>query len=204
VRQQPKARRPASHFAAWTSRPSRQRANESYHTGRLARMHDASGSTSYCYNRFGDITRKVQNTEDTILTLQYSYHASGQLHTIQYPDGILIDHIYDSTGRIQEIGSTKIPQLRQIVVTNIQYAPFGEPVQWQYGNGRTLTRALDQDYRHTHIHDSAIDGLNIQYSYDAAGNIETLQNNNVPSCIINMFDNKTWYASIMDARRNVR
>jgi len=141
-------------------------------------MQDASGSTHYCYNRFGDITRKVQNTEDTTLTLQYSYYTNGQLHTIQYPDGTLIDHIYDSVGRIQEIGSTKIPQPRQIVVTNIQYAPFGEPVQWQYGSGRTLTRTLDQNYRHTQIHDSAADGLNIQYVYDAAGNITQLQASN--------------------------
>jgi len=155
--------------------PSVCTANESYHTGRLAQMHDASGSTSYCYNRFGDLTRKVQNTEGTTRTLQHSYHASGQLHTIQYPDGTLIDHIYDSAGRIQEIGSTKIPQPRQIVVTGIQYAPFGEPVQWQYGNGRTLTRTLDQNYRHTSIEDNASDGLNLHYSYDAAGNISQLQ-----------------------------
>jgi len=162
----------------YDSAPSVCNANESYHTGRLAQMHDASGSTSYCYNRFGDLTRKVQNTDGTTLTLQYSYHSNGQLHTIQYPDGTLIDHIYDSAGRIQEIGSTKIPQPRQIVVINIQYAPFGEPTQWQYGNGRILTRTLDQNYRHTHIHDSAADGLNIQYAYDAAGNITQLQTGN--------------------------
>jgi len=150
-------------------------AHESYHIGRLAYMHDASGTTYYCYNRYGDITRKVQNTEGTTLTLQYQYHNHGQLQHIHYPDGTIVDYVYDSVGRIQEIGSTKIPQPRQIVVTNIQYAPFGEPSQWHYGNGRILTRTLDQNYQITEIKDNGIDGLNIQYVYDAVGNITKIQ-----------------------------
>jgi len=159
----------------YDSAPAVCNAGESYTTGRLSQIQDASGSTQYCYNPFGDITRKVQTTNGHTFTLQYSYHANGQLHTITYPDGTTIDHLYDSMGRVREIGSTAPAKPRQIVVTNVQYAPFGPATYWQYGNGRTLARTLDQNYRHANILDSAPDGLDLGYTYDAAGNITALR-----------------------------
>jgi len=148
--------------------------HESHATGRLSRIQDAGGSTQYCYNALGDLTRKVQTTNGHTFTLQYGYHASGQLHTITYPDGTTVDHLYDSMGRVREIGSTAPAKPRQIVITSVQYAPFGAATHWEYGNGRTLTRTLDQNYRQTGILDSAQDGLKLGYTYDAAGNITAL------------------------------
>jgi len=158
----------------YDSAPAVCAANENWHTGRLGQINDHSGSTQYCYNAFGQITRKVQTTGGQTFTLRYGYEASGRLAFIQYPDGTRIDHQYDSMGRIREIGSTIPGQNRQIVVANVEYAPFGQPVQWRYGNGRTLTRTLDQNYRPQSILDSAPGGLSLNYTHDAAGNISAL------------------------------
>jgi len=158
----------------YDSAPAVCAANENWHTGRLARITDHSGSTQYCYNAFGQITRKVQTTAGQTYTLRYRYEADGQLRDIQYPDGAWIDHQYDSMGRIREIGASLPGQPRQIVVANVEYAPFGPPIQWQYGNGRNLTRTLDQNYRPQSILDSTQDGLSLHYTHDAAGNITAL------------------------------
>ncbi|MDH5823500.1 hypothetical protein QFW77_10935, partial [Luteimonas sp. RD2P54] len=47
--------------------------DETYSIGRLTAMEDASGSTRYCYDRFGQMTRKLQVTNGQTFALRYSY-----------------------------------------------------------------------------------------------------------------------------------
>lgn len=46
---------------------------ERFHVGRVARMTDASGSTALCYDRFGNLTRKVQATQGRSFTVRYDH-----------------------------------------------------------------------------------------------------------------------------------
>ncbi|KAF1719344.1 type IV secretion protein Rhs, partial [Pseudoxanthomonas wuyuanensis] len=68
-------------------------AGETFAVGRLAAMTDGSGSTQYCYDRFGHLVRKVQTTNGQAFQLRYAYTKSGQLQHMVYPDGAVVDYV---------------------------------------------------------------------------------------------------------------
>ena len=138
-------------------------------------MADISGSTQYCYDRFGQMVRKVQVTNGQTFTLRYAYTTSGQLSTLTYPDGSVADYMRDAQGRVTEVGVSAPGGSREVLVTGATYAPFGPATGWSYGNGRTLARTHDLDYRPESILDPATGGLDLGYSYDPAGNLTALR-----------------------------
>jgi RHS repeat-associated protein len=148
--------------------------NENFPLGRLSKMTDQSGTTEYCYDRFGNTTRKVQTTSGQVRELRYTYSKSNRLATMTYPDGTLLDYTRDTQGRVSEIGVTVTGGTRQVLVKNATFLPAGPASSWQYGNNRTLTRNYDLDYRATSVLDAGPtasatdDGLDIGYVYDKA------------------------------------
>ncbi len=151
-------------------------ADERFAKGRLGQVLHANGSTQYCYDRFGQVTRKVQTVNGVASTLRYAYSKSGRLTALTYPDGSVADYVRDTQGRISQIGLTRPGQARQIVVNNVTYAAFGPATGWTYGNGRQLQRPLDLDYRPQAVHDPAAGGLSLGYGYDPVGSITELKN----------------------------
>ncbi|MBN7860417.1 RHS repeat protein, partial [Stenotrophomonas maltophilia] len=51
-------------------------ADERFAKGRLGQVLHANGSTQYCYDRFGQVTRKVQTVNGVASTLRYAYSKS--------------------------------------------------------------------------------------------------------------------------------
>ena len=151
-------------------------ADERFAKGRLGQVLHANGSTQYCHDRFGQVTRKVQTLNGVASTLRYAYSKSGRLTALTYPDGSVADYVRDTLGRISQIGLTRPGQARQIVVNNVTYAAFGPATGWTYGNGRQLQRPLDLDYRPQAVHDPAAGGLSLGYGYDPVGSITELKN----------------------------
>ncbi|MBO2920070.1 RHS repeat protein, partial [Stenotrophomonas maltophilia] len=151
-------------------------ADERFAKGRLGQVLHANGSTQYCYDRFGQVTRKVQTVNGVASTLRYAYSKSGRLTALTYPDGSVADYVRDTHARISQIGLTRPGQARQIVVNNVTYAAFGPATGWTYGNGRQLQRPLDLDYRPQAVHDPAAGGLSLGYGYDPVGSITELKN----------------------------
>jgi len=150
--------------------------DERFAKGRLSQVLHANGSTKYCHDRFGQITRKVQTINGVASTLRYAYSKSGRLMALTYPDGSVADYVRDSQGRISQVGLTLPGQSRQIVVNNVTYAAFGPVTGWSYGNGRQLQRPLDLDYRPKAVHDLVVGGLSLSYGYDPVGSIIELKN----------------------------
>ena len=153
---------------------------ESFMIGRLSKMTDQSGTTAYCYDRFGNITRKVQTTNAQVHNVRYSYNKSNQLAGMTYPDGTLIDYVRDEQARVKEIGVTVTGGTRQVLLNNATYLPVGPSKGWQYGNGRSLARSYDLDYRATGVLDAGLtgsvgdDGLDIGYIYDSASYLKQI------------------------------
>ncbi|WP_429620659.1 RHS repeat-associated core domain-containing protein [Stenotrophomonas sp. AN71] len=150
-------------------------ADERFAKGRLGQVLHANGSTQYCHDRFGQVTRKVQTVNGVASTLRYAYSKSGRLAELTYPDGSVADYVRDTQGRISQVGLTRPSQARQIVVNNVTYAAFGPATGWTYGNGRQLQRPLDLDYRPQAVHDAAAGGLSLGYGYDPVGSITELK-----------------------------
>ncbi|MGF6094928.1 RHS repeat-associated core domain-containing protein [Pseudomonas sp. 18175] len=151
-------------------------AGEQFARGRMGQALHSGGSTSYCYDRFGQLTRKVQTINSVSSTLRYSYTKAGRLAALTYPDGSVADYVRDAQGRISQIGLTRPGQGRQVVIRDVTHAAFGPATGWTYGNGRQLQRPLDLDYRPQAIYDPASSGLSLGYGYDSVGAVTELKN----------------------------
>lgn len=154
--------------------PTACEAGETFGVGRLSGMDDASGSTRYCYNRFGHLVRKVQTTNGVNFVVRYAYTLAGNLQAMVYPDGTTVDYGRNAQGQVTEVGVTRSGQPRQVLLNQATYHPFGPVAGWTYGNGRTLSRTLDQDYRPLTVEDPNIGGLSLGFGYDAVGNLTQL------------------------------
>jgi RHS repeat-associated protein len=105
---------------------------QTFGKGRLAKFTDASGSTSYCYDRFGNLVRKVQVTNGKTFTVRYDYDMAGRMVSLTYPDGRVASYSRNSLGQIEYITLTwgAGSDCQDTVVQNVQYAPFGPPISW--------------------------------------------------------------------------
>ena len=149
---------------------------ETFAIGRLTKMTDGSGNTEYCYDRFGNLTRKRQTTNGQLFELRYAYTLAGQVQAITYPDGAVVDYVRDAQGRTTEVGVTPAGGVRQVLLSQATYYPFGPIAGWTYGNGRTMTRSLNQNYQPIAIEDPNAGGLSLGYEFDEVGNLKKLYN----------------------------
>ncbi|MCC4592559.1 hypothetical protein LL974_15585 [Xanthomonas campestris pv. cannae] len=147
---------------------------ETYAVGRLTRMQDGSGSTDYCYDRFGELVRKVQTTNGKVFVVRYAYTKAGQLSRLTYPDGTVVDYVRNAQGQTTEVGVTPPGGTRQVLLNQATYYPFGPVAGWTYGNGRPMQRVLDQDYRPLAVNDTRRDGLAVGFAFDPVGNLSAL------------------------------
>ncbi|WP_211161852.1 RHS repeat-associated core domain-containing protein [Xanthomonas campestris] len=149
---------------------------ETFSIGRLTKMQDGGAITQYCYNRFGDLVRKVQTTNAQALVLRYEYTVGGQLQRMTYPDGAVVDYVRNAQGQTTQVGVTPAGGSRQVLLGNATYYPFGPAAGWTYGNGRTLARQYDLDYRPQAIQDTRPGGLEVGFGFgfDPAGNLTAL------------------------------
>lgn len=137
-------------------------ADEAFPKGRLTRIQDASGETRMCYDRFGNLRRKVQVTALQTLVMQYRYNAASRLVGMTYPSGLVVSYSRDANGRVSGValsrGSFSLP-----LVSSVGYLPFGPVSSISFGNGQVLQKAWDQNYWPDAVQSPAID-------YDFASN----------------------------------
>jgi RHS repeat-associated protein len=151
---------------------------ETFGVGRLTRIDDASGSTVYCYNRFGNLVRKVQTTNGKTFVLRYVFDVAGRMTSMVYPDGAAVDYVHDAQGRVTEVGATPAGGTRQVVLSNATWYPFGPVAEWSYGNGRVMKRSLNQNYQPGFVEVIGPGGLNLGYEFDEVGNLKKLRTAN--------------------------
>jgi RHS repeat-associated protein len=151
---------------------------ETFSVGRLTSIADESGTTVYCYDRFGQRVRKVQNTNGKTFILRYVYETSGRLQKIIYPDLVEVTYVYDTQGRAKQVdvktaSGSAVPLLRDAT-----YYPFGPVAQWTYGSGtnaRNMQRSLNQNYQPGYVQVTASGGIDIGYEFDEVGNLKKLR-----------------------------
>jgi RHS repeat-associated protein len=134
--------------------------------GRLCSMTDASGVTNYEYSPKGQISKETKDIEGMTYVTEYGYDKNGNLTSIKYPSGRMINYNYKND-RV-----TGILNNEQSIATDIAYKPFGGIASIAYGNGLAGTISYDDQYRISVLSigtDSTI--LNYSYTYDFNGNI---------------------------------
>ncbi|ATE70804.1 RHS repeat-associated core domain-containing protein [Lysobacter capsici] len=148
---------------------------QTFATGRLTANRTEGNELKYCYDRFGQVVRKVQIVSGKSFILSYAYTLAGDLDSITYPGGTTVDYVRDVQARIKEVGVRPSGGTRTVLLNNATYEPFGPVTGWTYGNGRMLSRSYDLDYRPKTILDSASGGLSVGYGYNTVGDLTELK-----------------------------
>lgn len=139
--------------------------------GRLTKMTDESGQTTYAYDVVGRLIYKAQTigagAGAQVFQVNYTYGTSGtakgKLVALTYPSGNQINYLYDSTGRLSALtlnpgNDAKMPDTSQTVnlVYAIGYSPTGTAIRWTWGNSSTLS---------PHIYSRSVDSEGRVYAY---------------------------------------
>jgi len=144
----------------------------SFPKGRITRMVDASGTTTYCYDRFGNLTKKSQATNGTTFVTQYGYNLANRLVAMTYPSGLALAYTRDAVGRISKIDyKPASSSVYSPLVKSASYLPFGPVSSITYSDDKVQTRAYDQNYWIDSISSTGAGGLQLDFTEDALGNI---------------------------------
>jgi len=87
-----------------------------YGIGRLATMTDPSGSTTYTYERRGNIASEAKSIIGNAFSQLYAYDANGNRTSMTYPDGSIVAYTFDYADRpysAQQAGTMSMAVLRQ-------------------------------------------------------------------------------------------
>lgn len=161
----------------------------SYPLGRLTRMTDISGSTTYCYDRRGNVKRKVQVTNGVTLTTRSTYTLADRLATITYPSGAIVAYDRDSVGRVEAV-TWRLNGLSPsiILVDTATWYPFGPLHGLTFGNGRTLTKTYDGDYAIDSIAGTPAGALTLDYGLDVMGNVTSISDTLNPRVLDRVYE----------------
>jgi len=147
--------------------------SSSYPIGRLTRIVENAVTTVYCYDAQGRVIEKQQITGTTTNTTGYAYTAAGRLSGIVYPSGTLVTYARDSDGRIQSLSVTPPNGTASTAVSSVTYQPFGPVSGYTLGNGQTVARSYDANYRLTDLTSPA---FSLHLARDTMGDITALGN----------------------------
>jgi len=152
----------------------------SYPVGRLTRMLDASGSTTWCYDHRGNVISKTQVTHGSTYVLGYEYNVADRLMAIAYPDGVRVEYTRDALGRVSALKLRLTPGgALTTVVSSITYLPFGPAQSYAFASGgQSLALTYDQNYW---LNDVGGSVLNLHLCRDGLANITRLAAS-APAC----------------------
>jgi RHS repeat-associated protein len=97
---------------------------ETFARGHLTHFSDPSGNTQYCYDRFGNMTRKQTVNNGVSSTFVYAYTRAGRLSSLTYPSGMKVSYPRNKLGQVIEVVVTQ-GTTAKIFANNITYYPFG-------------------------------------------------------------------------------
>jgi len=145
--------------------------SSSYPIGRLTRIVENAVTTVYCYDARGNVVAKQQITSNGTDSAVYAYTAASRLSSITYPSGSKASYAFDGDGRIQIVSLTPVAGGGVTAVSSVSYLPFGPITGYTLGNGQTITRSYDANYRLTDITSTA---FSLHVAHDAMGDVTAL------------------------------
>lgn len=148
-------------------------ANGNKGIGRLTQVTDQSGSTSFVYDSFGNVSKETRVIEGQTYITEYHFDTNGEMTGMTYPSGRVLTYSFDALRRASGLTSTYQNQTKTLA-SNITYLPFGPMESLTYGNSKVLTQTFDSDYRLT---GKSVTGISdLSYGYDLTNNITSISN----------------------------
>ncbi|WP_164931829.1 RHS repeat protein [Dyella sp. M7H15-1] len=144
----------------------------SYPIGHLTRVIESAVTTAYCYNAQGYVIQKSQTVDGHTDVTGYIRSPGGKLLSITHPSGNQVSYSYDADGHISGVTATTANGTTTLV-SNVTYLPFGPISGYTLGNGQTITRSYDANYRLTDLVGPA---FTLHVARDAMGHITATGN----------------------------
>lgn len=145
----------------------------SYPKGHLSRVVENAVTTTYCYDDRGNVVQKIQVQGSNADTTSYGYTLANRLSQITYPSGSVVQYGRNTLGQITTVTTTPSGGAGQTVVSNVTYLPLGPVTGYTLGNGQTVARSYDANYR---LLDLASPNFSLHFTRDAMGNVASLGN----------------------------
>jgi RHS repeat-associated protein len=134
--------------------------------GRLTRVVESTVTTTYCYDAMGRVIQKRQVQGTQTDTLSYTFTPAGRLSAIMQPSGTQVTYSRNTLGQVIAISATTAGGFNATLASNVTYLPFGPIASYTLGNGQSIVRTYDANYR---ITDLASPAITVHYTRDAAG-----------------------------------
>jgi RHS repeat-associated protein len=122
-----------------------------YGKGRLTRINDATGQTTYAYNADGQLAQQVSTIFGSGYTVSYGYDAAGRQISMTYPSGVGVTYQYDPYGRLSRIGSTMAGTWATLADSMLYQPAVDQRYAWRFGNGQSRLYTHDTDRRLTQL-----------------------------------------------------
>jgi RHS repeat-associated protein len=107
--------------------------------GRIAAIHDPSGSTQWSYDTHGRIVGKTQTVGSVALSLSYAYDNAGRMTSFTLPSGKAVQYSYASNGQLVSVAVNG-----QQLMNNVAYRAFGPVTAWTLPSlGSVVSRTFD-------------------------------------------------------------
>jgi len=149
-----------------------------YGKGRLTRINDATGQTTFAYNAAGELVTQVNTIYGASYTTSWNYDAAGRLLSLSYPTGLTLGYGYDSAGRLSSISSNLGGSWATLANTFLYQPATNRRYAWRFGNGLPRLVTLDTDGR---IQQLASSGAhNLSFGYHNVNTLQTLTDNLYP------------------------
>jgi len=137
-----------------------------YNNGRPLQMTDPTGSESYTYDALGRVSGVTKTINGISYPLGYTYDFAGDLTSLTYPSGRVVQQGTDTLGRLQQITSSGTNY-----VSNLAYNAAWQPTGFNYGNGVQASFAYNsrmelQSLDYT-LNSQPLFGLNYYYKLDS-------------------------------------
>lgn len=142
-----------------------------YGKGRLTRIDDAGGRTTFVYSAAGELLQQassglVANVTDTT---GWTYDEFGRLVGLTYPGGETLQYGYDGYGRLATV-SRRVGAGWAVVAHSFLYQPATDQrYAWRFGNGLSRLVTLDTDGRISRLASGNVHKLD--FSYRSTGTI---------------------------------
>ena len=141
--------------------------------GRLCRVFDATGATSYSYTPEGEIAGRGFSVAGATYGLGYAYDGLGRLSAIVYPDGNQLNYAY-AYGQLSGATLTANGTTSSVATALTYRGGDGAFTGWTSSNGLVNALGYDGDGRLIAINVPGVQSL--AFGYDAADRITRITN----------------------------
>jgi len=145
----------------------------SYGKGRLTRINDATGQTSYTYHADGQLAQQTSTIYGSSYTVSVGYDGAGRPTSLSYPNGLVLNYQYDAYGRLSRVGSNLGGTWATLADSMLYQPAVDQRYAWRFGNGQSSLYSHDTDRRLTQIQGTAAHNIVLGYTanLDTVGSI---------------------------------